>query len=264
MRTRLENLRPYLNRHWRKGVLGAILVLISALLTFPQPLLTRYLVDNVILAQQLDLLLGVILLMGVVKVLGMATGALQQFYFARFQQEVILNIQSDLFERTLHFPKTFFDEKETGYLMSRLSSDVQGLSWFFSSSLVYIATSMIRLVGGVVLLFYLEWRLALVSLVVLPVLVLTVRYFSNKLYVLGHHDMEQQAQISRQMQESLSATALIKAFSSEKSTLSASELSGKLQSRSAWNRPRSGRWRTWRSERCQISPVVLSCWLGHT
>jgi subfamily B ATP-binding cassette protein MsbA len=217
--TRLGNLRPYLKRHWRKGVLGAILVLISSLLTFPQPLLTRYLVDNVILAQQLDLLLGVILLMGVVKILGMASGALQQFYFARFQQVVILNIQSDLFERTLHFPKTFFDEKETGYLMSRLSSDVQGLSWFFSSSLVYIATSMIRLVGGVVLLFYLEWRLALVSLVVLPGLVLTVRYFSNKLYVLGHHGMEQQAQISRQMQESLSATSLIKAFSSEKSTL---------------------------------------------
>lgn len=219
MRTRLGNLRPYLNHHWRKGVLGAVLVLVSALLTFPQPLLTRYLVDNVILAQQLDLLLGVILIMGVVKVLGMAAGALQQFFFARFQQVVIFDIQSDLFERTLKFPKTFFDEKETGYLMSRLSSDVQGLSWFFSSSLVYIATSMIRLVGGVVLLFYLEWRLALISLVVLPVLVLSVRYFSKKLYVLGHHDMEQQANISRQMQESLSATSLIKAFSSEKSTL---------------------------------------------
>ena len=219
MRTRLGNLRPYLNHHWRKGVLGAVLVLVSALLTFPQPLLTRYLVDNVILAQQLDLLLGVILIMGVVKVLGMASGALQQFFFARFQQVVIFDIQSDLFERTLQFPKTFFDEKETGYLMSRLSSDVQGLSWFFSSSLVYIATSMIRLVGGVVLLFYLEWRLALISLVVLPVLVLSVRYFSKKLYVLGHHDMEQQANISRQMQESLSATSLIKAFSSEKSTL---------------------------------------------
>jgi ABC-type multidrug transport system fused ATPase/permease subunit len=219
IRSRLGNLRPYFYRHWRKGVLGAILVLISALLTFPQPLLTRYLVDNVILAQQLDLLLGVILLMGVIKVVEMATGALQQFYFARFEKVVILDIQSDLFERTLHFPKTFFDEKETGYLMSRLSSDVQGLGWFFSSTLVYIATSMVRLVGGVVLLFYLEWRLALISLIVLPGLVLIVRYFSHKLYVLGHHHMEQQAQISRQMQESLSATALIKAFSSEKNTL---------------------------------------------
>jgi ABC-type multidrug transport system fused ATPase/permease subunit len=121
----------------------------------------------------------------------MATGALQQFYFARFQQVIILDIQSDLFERTLHFPKIFFHEKETGYLMSRLSSDIQGLSWFFSSTLVYIATSMIRLMGGVALLFYQEWRLALVSLVGLPGLILTVRYFSTELHVLGHHGMEQ-------------------------------------------------------------------------
>jgi ABC-type bacteriocin/lantibiotic exporter with double-glycine peptidase domain len=78
---------------------------------------------------------------------------------------------------------------------------------------------MIRLVGGVVLLFYLEWRLACVSLVVLPGLVLTVQYFSKKLYVLGHHDMEQQTQISRLTQELVPATSLIKVFSSEKSTL---------------------------------------------
>lgn len=219
LRSRLTNLRPYLARHWTKGVLGAALVLVSSLLTLPQPLLMRYLVDNVILAHQLTQLFWIILIMGVVKILEMFSSALQQYYFARFQQIVILDIQSDLFERTLHFPKVFFDKTETGYLMSRLSSDVEELSWFFSSALVYISTNIVRLLGGIVFLFYLEWRLALVSLVALPALILTVRYFSTKLYILGHHDMEQRANISRQMQESLSASTLIKAFSSEKSTL---------------------------------------------
>ena len=119
-RASLNNLRPYLKRHWRKGVFGAVLVLISSLLTFPQPLITRYLVDDVILAHQLNLIVWVVLLMGVIKVLAMGSGAFQQFFFTRFQQEVILDIQSDLFDRTLHFPKAFFDEEETGYLMSRL------------------------------------------------------------------------------------------------------------------------------------------------
>jgi ABC-type multidrug transport system fused ATPase/permease subunit len=218
-RISLNHLRPYLKRHWHKGLFGGILVLTSALLALPQPLITRYLIDNVILAQQLNRLLWVILLMGVLKVLAMACGALQQYFFTQFQQVVILDIQSDLFDRTLNFPKAFFDAEETGYLMTRLSSDVQGLSWFFSSSMISIVTNIIRVIGGIVLLFYLEWRLALVSLVVLPGLVLLVRYFSNKVYILSHHNMEQQAQVSRQMQESLSATSLIKAFSSEKQTL---------------------------------------------
>jgi ABC-type multidrug transport system fused ATPase/permease subunit len=218
-RANLRNLKPFLARHWRKGLLGAVLVLFTTLLGFPQPLITRYLVDNVILAHRLDLLAGVVLLLAGMKLAGMLASLLQQFYFARFQQEVLLDIQHDLLDRTLRFPKSFFDDKEVGYLMSRLSSDVQGLGWFFSSTLVYVVTNTLRFLGGAVLLFYLEWRLALAAVVALPGLVLAVRYFSRKLRVLSHQGMEQQAQISRRMQESLSATSLIKAFASEKRTV---------------------------------------------
>jgi len=214
-RANLQHLRPFAARHWRKGVLGALLILFNTLLVFPQPLINRYLIDDVILARRLSLLPGVVLLLIGIKVAGMLTGLLQQFSFARFEQEVVLDIQHDLFDRVLRFPKSFFDEKETGYLMSRLSSDVQGLRWFFSSTLVYIISSALRLVGGTALLFYLEWRLSLVVMFLLPALVFCVRYFSGKLRVLSHQGMEQQAQVSRRVQESLSATALIKAFVSE-------------------------------------------------
>ena len=96
--------------------------------------------------------------------------------------------------------------------MQRLTGDVQGLRWFFSSTLVSIASSLVRLVGGVVMLFYLEWRLALVALVAAPGLVWSVRYFFGKLHVLSHHSMEQQAEVSRQMQKSLSSTSLDQGF----------------------------------------------------
>jgi ABC-type multidrug transport system fused ATPase/permease subunit len=69
------------------------------------------------------------------------------------------------------------------------------------------------------LLFYLEWRLAIVVLVVLPGLVLCMRYFSGKIHVLSHQGMEQQANVSSRFQESLSAASLIKAFSSENRTV---------------------------------------------
>jgi len=218
-RTNLRNLRPFLTRHWRKGVLGAFLILINTLLGFPQPLINRYLIDDVILGRQLQLLLGVVVLLVLVKGFGMASGMLQQFYFTRFEQDVLLDIQGDLLERTLRFPKAFFDDKETGYLMSRLSSDVMGLRWFFSSTIVYIVSNIFSFIGGTALLFYLEWRLALTAIVVLPLWVVCVRYFSGKLYVLGHQSMEQQANVFRQLQESLSAAALIKAFSAEGRTV---------------------------------------------
>jgi len=219
IKANLKNLRPFVNRHWRKGVLGAGLIIFTSLFAFPQPIIMRYIVDDVILGRQLGLLAVAILLLIGISLAEKLTGLLEKFYFARFEQDVTFDIQHDLMDRALRFPKSFFDDNQTGYLMSRLSSDVEELRWFFSSTIVYIITDIVRFVGGIGLLFYLEWRLAIVVLVVLPGLVLCMRYFSGKMHVLSHQDMEQQANVSSRFQESLSAASLIKAFSSENRTV---------------------------------------------
>jgi ABC-type multidrug transport system fused ATPase/permease subunit len=215
----LSILHLYLVRHWRQGVLGVILVLVTSLLAFPHPLISRFLIDNVILSRRLDLLASVAVLLFGVKLLSKVTTTLQQFHFARLEQTVILDIHRDLFDRALRFPKFFFDDQELGYLMSRLSLDVRGLRWFFSGVLVHTAGNVLRFLGGLGVLFYLEWRLALVSMVAIPGLLFGASFFSRKIRVLSHHTMEQQATVSKQVQESLSATSLIKAFSSEKQTV---------------------------------------------
>ncbi len=214
-RANLRNLRPFLVRHWRKGVVGAVLILVTTLVSLPQPLITRYLIDNVILARRVDLIPIVILLLGGTQLLTMGGGAMQQFYFARFEQGILIDIQQTLLDHTLRLPKTFFDKEEIGYLISRLSSDVEGLRWFFSSSIVYIASNILSFIGGIVFLFYLEWRLAIATLVVLPLLVLSVRYFSSRIRNLGHHGMEQRANMLQRFQETLATIPLIKTFASE-------------------------------------------------
>jgi ABC-type bacteriocin/lantibiotic exporter with double-glycine peptidase domain len=219
IKSNLQNLRPFVQRHWRKGLLGVLLIILTSLLSFPQPLITRYLVDDVILARQLKLLAVAIILLVGIALAEKLIGSLEQFYFARFEQRVTLDIQQELIQRVLHFPMKFFDANQTGYLMSRLSSDVQGLRWFFSSTIVYIISNILRVLGGTALLFYLEWRLALVVVIILPGLVLCIRYFSRKIHVLSHQSMEQQANVSSQFQESISSVSLIKAFSSEARTL---------------------------------------------
>lgn len=214
----LKNLYPFIERHWRKGILGVFLIIFAALFTFPQPLITRYLIDDVILNRRLELLAVPILLLIVITLAGMFSNFLEGFYFERFEQQIILDIQHDLIDRTLRFPKAFFDDSQTGYLMSRLSADVEGLSCLFSSTIVYIISNLLRFVGGVGFLFYLEWRLAVIVLVVLPGLILCIRYFSDKIRILSHHSMEQHANVLSRFQEILSVTSLIKAFSSEDHT----------------------------------------------
>jgi ABC-type multidrug transport system fused ATPase/permease subunit len=189
--------------------------MITSLLGVPQPLIMRYLVDDVILNHQLGLLAIAIVLLAGISLAEMLTSLLQKFYFARFEQEVTLDIQEDLLNHVLRFPKDFFDENQTGYLMSRLSSDVEGLRWFFSSTIVFVVNNILRFAGGVVLLLYLEWRLAIGVLVIVPGLVLCIRYFSEKIHVLSHQEMEQEANVASHLQESLSSVSLIKSFSTE-------------------------------------------------
>lgn len=219
LKANLKNLRPFVSRHWWKGLMGAGLIIFTSLLGFPQPLIMRYVIDDVILNRQLGLLLGAILLLIGIFLAEHLANLLQKYYFARFEQEVTLDIQKDLLDHTLSLPKSFFDDNQTGYLMSRLSSDVEGLRWFFSGTIVHIFSNTIRCIGGLGLLFYLEWRLAIGVLVILPFIAISVRYFSRKVHVLSHHSMEKQAMVSSMFQESLSSVSLIKAFSSEARTI---------------------------------------------
>jgi ABC-type bacteriocin/lantibiotic exporter with double-glycine peptidase domain len=214
-RRNLRYLKPFWARHWRKGLLASGLMLLASLLAFPQPLIYRYLVDSVILAKRLDLLPLAILLWAAVKGLEVAVSTLQRYYFTRFEQEVSLDIQQNVLDHALRLPKAFFDEKEVGYLTARLSSDVQGLRWFFSSSIASIVSSLLTFVGGVIFIIYLEWRLGLATLIALPVLVFTVRYFTNRMRVLSHHTMEQNANVLQRFQETLASIPLVKAFTSE-------------------------------------------------
>lgn len=126
IKANLKNLRPYIGRYWQKGLLGLLLILFASLLGFPQPLITRYIIDDVILSHQLQFLAGAILLLIGISLAEKLTSLLEEFYFARLEQGVTLDIQHDLIKRALCFPKAFFDDNQTGYLMSRLSSDVRG------------------------------------------------------------------------------------------------------------------------------------------
>jgi ABC-type multidrug transport system fused ATPase/permease subunit len=218
LKANLKNLLPYFRRHRRRGMLGCLLIAAATLFAFPPPLITRYLVDDVILGRQAGLLAGALLLLIGCLVAEKLARLLEDFYFARFEQQVTLDIQEDLIDRVLHFPKAFFDDKQTGYLQSRLTEDVDGIRWFFSSTIVHVISNALRFVGGIVFLFYLEWRLAIAVLILLPGLVWLIRFFSGKIHILSHQAMEHKADVSGHVQESLSGASHVKAYVHENRT----------------------------------------------
>jgi ABC-type bacteriocin/lantibiotic exporter with double-glycine peptidase domain len=221
-RTVRESLKPFfpiILRHWKVGAVSGACLLAGSLLAFPQPMISRFLMDNVLLEKRLALLAPVISLMvGVALVQGLS-GMLQGFFSTRFQQNVTLDIQKELLERTLSLPKAFFDGARTGYLISRIQSGANGVQWFFSGIVVQVLTQSIRFIGGLIFLFYLEWRIAVPVTLSLPITWFLARYMSKRTYVLSHHSMECSSELSGRFQEAFSSVPLIKAFSKERHTI---------------------------------------------
>jgi ABC-type multidrug transport system fused ATPase/permease subunit len=220
LKSNLRNLFPFFRKHWKIAATGAGLIVFNGLLAFPQPLISRFLIDDVILGHRLSLLAPVILVVLAVALIGRLAGMLQQYVLTVYHQELSLDIQEALYARTLRFPKAFLDKHETGYLMTRLSGDVGGVTWFFSETVVHLVQNLVYFFVGAALLFYLEWRLALCMLVVPPAIVYSSKLFTGKLRALSHAGMEQGGKVNSRFQEMLTTIPLIKAFNMEARTVS--------------------------------------------
>jgi ABC-type multidrug transport system fused ATPase/permease subunit len=213
-----ENLRrhyPFFRRHWKKGALGAGFILINALMAFPMPLVSRFVIDDVILGKQLSLLPWVLLLMAALALFSRAMGLFQNWFFLRYSQEVTLDIQKQVLDHSFSLPKSFFDKSQTGYLMARMTGDIGGVTWFLSGSLVGILTNILYFIGGLVLLFWLEWRLALAALAAVPAFLFALRRFSDRMHALNHAGNEENARYMSGFQETLNSIPLVKAFAAE-------------------------------------------------
>lgn len=96
-------------------------------------------------------------------------------------QNALANLRQRLFEHILKQEMRFFNKTPVGQLVSRLSNDIEALSELLSTSIVIVVSNLITLVGIVLVMFVLNWRLALISLSVLPIMTIATVYFRVKI-----------------------------------------------------------------------------------
>lgn len=215
LRDNIKYLFPSAKKYWKLAVISIIVLILASLLTYPQPMIMKFLIDDVLLVKKIGLVVPVVIIFAAVGLGQYLFNMLKNYYQMRFSQEVILDLQEKLVKKVLSLPKNFFDKNRSGYLMSRISGDVQGINWFVSGTLVNLLMSAFKFVGGVGFLFYLEWRLALPVVLTLPLPFLMIRFFAKRSYIMSHHSSELRARSNAALQETVTSVSLIKSFSNE-------------------------------------------------
>jgi ATP-binding cassette, subfamily B, bacterial len=198
----------------RSITLFLLAIVLAAVLALAPPLLFRSILDNAIPDQnraQITFLASLVVLAAV----GDAVLAIvQRWYSARIGEGLIYDLRVALFDKVQRMPIAFFTRTQTGALMSRLNSDVIGAQNAVTNTLGSVVSNVIVLVTTLAAMLALEWRLTMLSLVVLPVFIIPAKRVGRKLQVISRQQMSMNAQLNTQMTErfNVAGALLVKLF----------------------------------------------------
>jgi ATP-binding cassette subfamily B multidrug efflux pump len=130
-------------------------------------------------------------------------------------QRVLFHMRTQIFARLQTLSLTFFDQREAGDLMSRLVNDTQVINQVFGGGIVRLASMSLSLIGIVFSMLGLNWRLALVSFTVLPVMVLATTTFSRRARDAFRRTRQTIGEVSAELQENIAAVREVQAFARE-------------------------------------------------
>jgi len=202
--------RPY------RGQISLMLILILAstgvnLLT---PLIMRTLIDRTIPQRRLDQLVLLALGLLLIPAANGVFSVLQRRLNASVGEGVIYDLRVALFARLQRMSLRFFTNTKVGELMSRLNNDVVGAQNAISNTIVGIATNIIQAIAILVVMLSLEWRLTLISILILPLFILAARRMGNRLRDIARRAMDANARMNAMMNETLNigGALLVKLF----------------------------------------------------
>ena len=131
-------------------------------------------------------------------------------------QRVVLELRRDLFDHLTSLSLRYFSQQKAGWIIARLTSDVDALSDVLNQGLTTLVVNTLTLVAAVAGLFLLDWRLGLVALCVLPPGILITRWFQRRSHAAFTEVRTRIATVTAQLAESVSGMAVIQAFNRER------------------------------------------------
>lgn len=170
-------IKPY-----KKKVIALIIVMIgSGGIDVIFPLMTKYAIDNYIVTGMLKGLWGFAAAYGGLVILQ----AINVYYLIKIAGEIELDLSYDIrkvgFKRLQELSFSYYDKTSVGWLMARMTSDVERLGATIAWSLVDLTWGATAMVGGLAAMLYMNWRLALITLIVVPFLAVASVYFQKKI-----------------------------------------------------------------------------------
>ncbi|MBW1678712.1 MAG: lipid A export permease/ATP-binding protein MsbA [Deltaproteobacteria bacterium] len=208
----LKYVKPYWGRLFTAMVCMGILSLTTVALAY----LTKPMLDDIFIQKNVSMLKIIplaIIGIGIIKGLAEYTQAYLMVYVGL---SVVRNIRDALYHHLQTLSTSFFTKTPTGVLISRITNDVNFIQRAVSDTITSVAKDVFTIIGLTCLVFYNDWRLAILAFLVFPWATIAIYKFGRKVRKFATRSQEKMADISTHLHETITGNRVIKAFGMEK------------------------------------------------
>ena len=205
-------LLSYIKPYKRRLVEALVCIVVAAAANLYLPWVIKDMIDKVLAARDMDMLnlicVGIVVIFFIRGIFYYGQGYLVSY----IGQRVIVDVRDVLFRKIQRLPIAFFDQRQTGEIMSYISNDVAALQSALVEHMVEMLTESAIFVGSLVMMVLLDWKLSILTLITVPLVGLAMDIFGKKVRSAGSVIQERMSDITALMQESISSERVVKSF----------------------------------------------------
>jgi ABC-type multidrug transport system fused ATPase/permease subunit len=202
--------------HRRRLAIGLTLMMISRLSGIVLPALSKYVIDDVIGKGRVELLLPIALVAGAATIVQAITSFGLSQTLGVAAQRAITDMRKRVQAKVMRLPVRYFDSTQTGVLLSRIMSDAEGIRNLVGTGLVQLVGGVLTAIISLGVLLYLNWRMTLVTALVLGLFGGGMAYAFQRLRPLFRERGKIQAEVTGRLTEALGGIRIVKSYTAEK------------------------------------------------
>ncbi len=192
-----------------------LMVIVSTILSLLGPYLIGKIIDEHIIAKDFAGLKTMILVLVFVYIGLSITLFLQNYWMIGIAQQTVYRMRSDLFTKLQHLPISFFDKRQHGELMSRMTNDMDNISSTLNSTFIQVFSSILTLVGTIIVMLSMSPFLTLLTMLIIPIMFASTRWITRRTGKLFKSQQQALGELNGMIEETVSGQRVVKAFSQE-------------------------------------------------
>ena len=213
----IARIMSYLKPYWLQFIFVFIAILLSATVGLFPSIITGRIVDEALVGKNMELLIQLLLMAFAALTVSQLVGVLENYINAWISQRIIFDMRNQMYKHLQYMPHSFFTTEKQGDIITRMNTDISGVSSVISGTLSNIVSNVATVITTLVALFSMSAPLALVGIAVIPLLVLPTRTAGRTRWKYLTQSQAKSDELNQKIDETLSVSGsmLVKIFTRE-------------------------------------------------